>query len=114
MLKKWLFRKERKAVNKEIDYWHQCLKAADDKKASYVGDGTCTTYHLSWNKQGGKFEIFRPNKGKYYFRLLSKNGRIIAASQGYKSKKACQTGINAIRKLAVNADIIDISGDRKR
>lgn len=52
-----------------------------------------------------KFEIYTDKKGEIRFRLKAKNGQVIAASEGYKSKKACENGIESVRKNAADADI---------
>jgi uncharacterized protein YegP (UPF0339 family) len=56
----------------------------------------------------GKFEIFRDSKKEYRFRLISKNGRIIAQSEGYKSKAGVYGGIDSIKKIAPLANILEI------
>jgi uncharacterized protein YegP (UPF0339 family) len=53
----------------------------------------------------GKFEIFKDNKKEYRFRLVSSNGRIIAQSEGYKSKAGVQGGIKAVKHMAPLAPI---------
>ena len=52
-----------------------------------------------------KFELYRDNVGEFRFRLKAKNGEIIAASEGYKSKASCLNGIESVRKNAPDADI---------
>ena len=52
-----------------------------------------------------KFELYRDNAGEFRFRLKAKNGEIIAASEGYKSKASCLNGIESVRKNAPDADI---------
>ena len=53
-----------------------------------------------------KFELFLDSAGKHRFRLKARNGEIIAASQGYKSKKAALNGIESVRTNAVEAEIV--------
>ena len=43
----------------------------------------------------GKFEITLRKNGDPQFVLKAANGRVILASQGYKSKKSCLEGIDA-------------------
>lgn len=52
-----------------------------------------------------KFEIYTDNAGEFRFRLKAKNGEIIAASEGYKSKASCLNGIESVRKNAPEAEI---------
>lgn len=56
----------------------------------------------------GRFEIFIGADGQYYFHLKAENGQIIAASQGYTSKQSAQNGIDAIKRLALPAQVIDL------
>lgn len=58
-----------------------------------------------------KFEIKKSSNGKYYFNLRSKgNGEIITTSEMYNSKQSCKDGIDALKRDAPNAEVIDLSG----
>ena len=52
-----------------------------------------------------RFEIYRDKAGEYRFRLTSRNGKIIAVSEGYKTKASCENGIASVRKNAEDAAI---------
>ena len=52
-----------------------------------------------------KFEVYKDNAGEFRFRLKAKNGQNIAASEGYASEKSCLSGIESVRKNAVDAKI---------
>lgn len=52
-----------------------------------------------------KFVIFKDAKGEYRFRLKAANGEIIAASEGYSSKQACENGIESVKKNAPSAPV---------
>lgn len=55
-----------------------------------------------------KFEINKSNNGKFYFNLHSKgNSEIIATSEMYTSKQNCINGINAVKRDAADAEVID-------
>jgi hypothetical protein len=41
-------------------------------------------------------EIFKDKKKEYRFRVKAKNGKIIAQSEGYKTKKGCENGIESL------------------
>jgi uncharacterized protein len=56
-----------------------------------------------------RFEMYKDRKEEYRWRLLAKNNRIIAVSQGYSSEAACRKGIKSVRKNAPKAKIKDIS-----
>lgn len=47
-----------------------------------------------------KFEIYNDKAGEFRFRLKARNGEIILASEGYKTKAACENGIDSVRKNA--------------
>lgn len=51
-----------------------------------------------------KFEVFQDRIGEYRFRLRSRNGEIIAASQGYSTWDACMLGIESIQRNAPEAE----------
>ncbi|WNJ20890.1 YegP family protein [Pontibacter sp. G13] len=47
------------------------------------------------------FEIFQSEKSKeFFFRLKAKNGQTILSSEGYKTKSACQNGIESVKSNA--------------
>ena len=52
-----------------------------------------------------KFEVYTDKKGEFRFRLRARNGQNIAASEGYTTMKACQNGIESVRKNAADANI---------
>lgn len=52
-----------------------------------------------------KFEIFEDKGGKFRFRLKARNGEIILASQGYKTKDTCLNGIESVRKNAPESPV---------
>ena len=50
-----------------------------------------------------KFELYRDRAGQYRFRLRSRNGKIIAVSDGYGAKAAALSGLDSVRKNAADA-----------
>ncbi|MCW7470746.1 YegP family protein [Leptospira kanakyensis] len=54
-----------------------------------------------------KFEIYKDKSGEFRFRLKAGNGEIIASSEGYSSKQACENGINSVKTNAASAEIVD-------
>lgn len=52
-----------------------------------------------------KFEMYVDKKGEFRFRLKARNGRNIAASEGYKTKKSCENGIASVVKNAGDAEV---------
>ncbi|TGM12728.1 DUF1508 domain-containing protein [Leptospira selangorensis] len=52
-----------------------------------------------------KFVIYKDAKGEYRFRLKAANGEIIAVSESYSSKQACENGIESVKKNAPSAPV---------
>lgn len=50
-----------------------------------------------------KFELFRDKAGQFRFRLKARNGKVIAVSEGYTTKAACEGGIESVRKNALDS-----------
>ena len=50
-----------------------------------------------------KFELYRDKSGQFRFRLRSRNGKIIAVSDGYSTKSAALSGLESVRKNAADA-----------
>ena len=55
-----------------------------------------------------KFEMFRDKAGAYRFRLRSRNGKIIAVSEGYAARTSCAGGIESVRRNAGEAGIEEL------
>ncbi|MGB0909697.1 MAG: YegP family protein [Nitrospirales bacterium] len=47
-----------------------------------------------------KFEVFKGKNGKAYFRLKSRSGETILASQGYQSPSGCRRAIASVKANA--------------
>ena len=54
-----------------------------------------------------KFELYRDRADAFRFRLRSRNGSIIAVSEGYTTKPACENGIESVRNNAPEAPIVE-------
>ena len=52
-----------------------------------------------------KFELYEDKSGRYRFRLRARNGEIIAVSESYTTKSACENGIESVRKNAPEAPV---------
>ena len=52
-----------------------------------------------------KFEVFLDKAGLYRFRLRSRNGKIIAISEGYTTKASCLAGVHSVVHNAKDAAI---------
>jgi uncharacterized protein len=54
-----------------------------------------------------RFEMKEASNGKYYFNLLAANKQVIGKSQIYASKQTCQSGIEAVQRVAAEAGVED-------
>ena len=56
----------------------------------------------------GKFEVYKDKSGQFCFRLVAPNGEIIAVSEAYTTKQKCLQGIEAVKKYAPEAEIVEL------
>lgn len=54
-----------------------------------------------------KFELYTDKAGETRFRLKARNGQVIAASEGYKSKASALNGIESVKKNAPEATVTE-------
>ena len=78
---------------KGIDSVRRC---AATEKVEQKGDAPMTC---------PKFELYVGKGGHYRFRLRARNNRIIASSEGYATKSACEKGIETMRRCAAEASV---------
>ena len=74
-----------------------CLRGVESVRkyaASPQGDLTDPDAPLPANP---RYEMYQDRSGKYRFRLRSRNGKIIAVSDGYVSRSGCRDGIESVR-----------------
>ena len=58
----------------------------------------------------GNYEIFKDKAGKFRFRLVASNGKIIAASdEGFESRQICDKTIELVRTCALEAKMLDFT-----
>ncbi len=83
-----------------------CLKGVASVKknaaAAKVEDQTKEGYETVTHP---KFEMYKDKAGEFRFRLKARNGEIIATSEGYTTKAACENGIESVQKNAPEADV---------
>ncbi len=53
-----------------------------------------------------RFEVFRDRKKQWRFRLRARNGRVIASSEAYISRRNAILGIESIQDCAPDAIIL--------
>lgn len=85
-------------------------QAACEKGAESVAKCAAAA-HLADLTAGGKatnpkFELYEDKSGQFRFRLRARNGEIIATSEGYKTKAACENGIESVRRNGPGAEIV--------
>lgn len=54
-----------------------------------------------------RFEVKEASNGKFYFNLLAANKQVIGKSQMYANKRTCQSGIEAVQRVAAEAGVED-------
>ncbi len=54
-----------------------------------------------------KFELYQDKSGQFRFRLKARNGEIVATSEAYTTKAACENGIASVRKNAPEAPVVE-------
>ncbi len=52
------------------------------------------------------FEVFKDRKKQWRFRLRARNGKIIAVSEAYVSRRNAVIGIEAVQDCAIDAVIL--------
>ena len=65
-------------------------------------DQTAEGFEVATNP---KFEMYQDKAGEFRFRLKARNGQIIAISEGYTTKNACENGVESVRKNAPEAAV---------
>jgi len=59
-----------------------------------------------------KFVVRKGSTGKFRFNLIGTNGKIIATSEPYKSRASALKGIEAVKRHALEADVLDDASRR--
>ena len=54
-----------------------------------------------------KFVVRKGRTGKFRFNLVGTNGKVIATSEPYNSRASALKGIEAVRRHALDADVLD-------
>ncbi len=62
----------------------------------------------------GKFVLKKGSTGKFRFNLVSSNGQIVATSETYESKASAKSGIEAVRRSAATAEVVDETESTQR
>ncbi len=54
-----------------------------------------------------RFELFTDRADEWRFRLVAPNNEIIAVGEGYTTKQNCIKGVDAVRRYAPDADVVE-------
>ena len=54
-----------------------------------------------------KFEVYKDKSGEFRFRLNAVNGQVIAVSESYKAIAGCLSSVEAVKKNAKDAEIVE-------
>lgn len=84
-----------------------CLKGIESVRVSSLGRVEDQTVPDFEQVSHPKFEMYNDKAGEFRFRLKAKNGRIVAVSEGYKTKANCLNGIASVRKNAPEAPVVE-------
>ena len=52
-----------------------------------------------------KFEVYEDKRGGFRFRMKSRNGQIVAVSEGYTTLQACLDGVESVCRNAPDGEI---------
>lgn len=55
----------------------------------------------------GKFEVYQDKAGKFRFRLLARNGQVVATGEAYETKAAAKKGCASVARAAEGAPVVD-------
>jgi uncharacterized protein YegP (UPF0339 family) len=79
---------------------------------AFVGTPRPARAAESEKKSAATFEVYKDKSGGYRWRLRTTNTQVIATSgQGYSSKRACEDGIESVKKNAPDAAIEEKESD---
>lgn len=82
-----------------------CRRGIESVKRSSGKAGVEDTTEPVSTVSNPKFQLFADKSGQYRFRLRSRNGQVIAVSEGYTTKAACLGGIQSVRQNAADAEV---------
>jgi uncharacterized protein YegP (UPF0339 family) len=60
-----------------------------------------------------KFEVKKDKRGEWRWNLRSNNSKIVAVSEGYKTKQGCLNGIRSVKRIASDASVIGEDGIKR-
>ena len=96
------------ACSQVYDTRTSCLRGIESVKKSAAAaklEDQTTVAHTAVSNP--KFELYTDKSGRFRFRLKARNGQIIAVSEGYTTKAACENGIESVRRNACAAALAE-------
>ena len=66
---------------------------------------TAPAVEAGTQEKNPKFEVFQDKKGRFRFRLLARNGKIIAISEAHMTAYGCHRAIESVRDCIPTATI---------
>ncbi len=96
------------ATSEVYDSKAACLKGVESvQKNAPIAKVEDQTSAGSESLTNPKFELFADKSGQFRFRLTARNGQIIAVSEPYTTKAACENGIASVQKNAPEAELVE-------
>ena len=84
-----------------------CLKGVESVRKNAAAARVEDQTQEGWVPQRHpKFELYQDKAGQYRFRLKATNGKIIAISEGYVTRAACEHGIDSVKANAPQAEVV--------
>ena len=65
------------------------------------------------NVEVGDIRIFADKRGRYKFKVVSKNYRVLAIGANYQTEKRAQSAAASFKKFALNSDIVEVEVEDK-
>lgn len=85
-----------------------CRKGAESVRKNAPAAKMEDQTEEKWKRQSNpKFELFQDKAGQYRFRLKATNGKVIAVSEGYGTKAACEKGVDSVKANAPEAEVME-------
>jgi uncharacterized protein YegP (UPF0339 family) len=65
------------------------------------------------NIEVGEIRIFADKRGRYKFKVVSKNFRVLAIGANYQTEKRALSAMESFKKFALNSDIVEVEMEDK-
>ena len=91
--------------------WIKFVRPTQDCLDAWIKAHGLVIDKLRWMQKGstkttGFFRLFKDRKGEWRFNLRSKNGKIIAVSEGYSSKRNVERAMEAVSRAFIGSQKI--------